>query len=106
MNYPIILIPSMKPEGMAIFPFILIKDKYRINDPVLIRHETIHLRQQLEMLVFPFYVIYLINYLFNLLKYKNTRLAYRNIIFEREAYQHDREPDYLTRRKFWAWIKK
>lgn len=92
--------------GNAIFfPFILVaKDAYFKN--VVINHEKIHQRQIIECLIVPFYVIYLINYFVNLFKYKKHSEAYRNIIFEREAYKHEMELGYLEKRKLYAWLKK
>lgn len=90
---------------MALFPFILLKDKHQKTDRVLVNHERIHLRQQMELLVLPFYLLYLLNYLINLLRYKNHYLAYFNIVFEKEAYACDRKPGYLNNRPFYAWLK-
>jgi hypothetical protein len=39
------------------------------------------------------------------LKYKSPQLAYRNISFEREAYDNEHNLDYLGKRKFWHFIK-
>ncbi|MCD0489216.1 hypothetical protein LPB86_13330 [Pedobacter sp. MC2016-14] len=105
MNYPIVIVPFLNAEGMAIFPFIFIKDKSRRTDETLIRHETIHIKQQLELLIIPFYLAYLLNYLINLFKHKSHHQAYRNIIFEKEAYACDHKTDYLINRQSWAWIK-
>ena len=103
---PLFLIVARIPaNAMAIFPFILLKDKHQKADPVLINHERIHLRQQLELLILPFYLLYLFNYLLNLLRYKNHHRAYFNIVFEREAYTCERKPDYLKTRRFFAWLK-
>ena len=66
-------------------------------------HEFIHLRQQLELLIVPFYILYLLNYLVNLVYYQNHFLAYKNIAFEREAYENDANPAYLIKRKFASW---
>jgi len=90
---------------MAIFPFILIKRRDLKNDAQLIRHETIHLRQELELLIVPFYMLYLANYLINLIRYRNHEKAYLDIIFEREAYACETDNDYLKHRKFWGWLK-
>ncbi len=68
------------------------------------RHEQIHLRQQKEMLVIPFYVFYLLFYLYNLFRFRNHHKAYKQIPFEREAYRHEKETDYLLTRKLWAWV--
>lgn len=71
----------------------------------IINHEKIHLRQQLELLILPFYILYLINYLFNLIIYKKHDLAYRKIIFEQEAYLHDADLKYLKNNSWYGWIK-
>lgn len=103
---PWFLIWSRLPaNGMAIFPFIIIKDKRMKTDPVLVNHERIHFRQQLELLIMPFYLLYLLNYLVNLIRYKNHYLAYFNLFFEKEAYAHEHDLVYLKKRKFFAWIK-
>lgn len=104
-RYPIIVVPSMRANGMALFPFILVKLEKSRFDKVMIRHEIIHLRQQLELLVIPFYVFYLLNYLYNRTIYSDHHEAYMNIVFEREAYANDAFPDYLKRRKLFSWRK-
>ncbi len=90
---------------MALFPFILVKLKKSQFDEVMLRHEIIHLRQQLELLVLPFYFFYLINYLYNRLIFKNHSEAYMNIVFEREAYANDAVSNYLKQRKSFSWMK-
>jgi hypothetical protein len=106
MQYPfIIIMPALKVNAMALFPFILVKEDSFKYDEVLIRHERIHLRQEAELLLIPFYVLYLFNYLVNLIWFKNHDRAYRNIIFEREAYTNEAVPGYLKKRKLWAWLK-
>ncbi|MEN7546654.1 hypothetical protein AAG747_01965 [Rapidithrix thailandica] len=89
-------------RAMALFPFVLVAEKSFKEDDVLINHEKIHLRQQLELLVLPFYILYLIHYSINLLKYKSHWEAYHHIVFEREAYQNERNLDYLNSRGVWA----
>ncbi|HLP50692.1 MAG TPA: hypothetical protein VK154_07380 [Chitinophagales bacterium] len=50
-------------SAMAVYPFILVKRKELQNNAVLINHEKIHHRQQLELLILPFiYCICLITY--------------------------------------------
>ncbi len=92
-------------SAMAVYPFILIKKKEMQHNAVLINHEKIHHRQQLELLILPFYLLYFINYLFNLIRYRNHFKAYREIIFEREAFAMDNDLDYLNRRKIFAFCK-
>ncbi|WP_025141599.1 hypothetical protein [Pedobacter jeongneungensis] len=102
---PIIIVKKLPAAGMAIFPFILLKSERLKRDAEIINHETIHLRQQLELLVFPFYILYLLNYLINLFRYQNHDLAYRNIIFEKEAYDHETDLKYLKNGNWYGWIK-
>lgn len=104
-DFSIIHISFLPAEGMAIFPFILVKKKIYKTDALLLRHEKIHIRQQAEMMVIFFYLFYLLNYLFNLLYYRNHRRAYMNIVFEKEAYMMEREVNYLRKRRPFAWIK-
>jgi hypothetical protein len=93
------------PKGytaMAFFPFILVRDKKLAQHPALLNHERIHLRQQAELLVLPFYIWYISEYFIRLVIYKNKKQAYKNISFEREAYANEGNMNYLHNRKFWA----
>ncbi len=67
-------------------------------------HERIHLRQQLELLVLPFYIWYGVEYLLRLLQYKDRHKAYRNIGFEREAYANEANLEYLKDRNLWKFM--
>lgn len=100
----LIVFKGLGVNAMALFPFILLKSQSQKGDNVLINHEKIHLRQQLELLILPFYVFYVLNYLINLLRYKNHYLAYFNISFEREAYQFEKDLNYLSKRKWFTWL--
>jgi hypothetical protein len=101
----ILVVSFMKPAGMALYPFILVKKAAFKSNVVLIRHEQIHLQQQKELLVLPFYILYLIFYLYNLYRFRSHHTAYMQIPFEREAYQHEADFDYLAKRKRWAWLQ-
>ncbi|MCX2573691.1 hypothetical protein OQ268_04010 [Pedobacter sandarakinus] len=90
---------------MAIFPFILLKGEILKKDLVIINHEKIHLRQQLELLILPFYILYLGNYLYNLIRFKKHHSAYLNIVFEREAYHHEGNLRYLKQGNWFGWYK-
>lgn len=90
--------------GIAIFPFVFLKSKALKLNSVLINHEKIHLRQQVELLVLPFFVFYLAEFLVRLIQYKNWQKAYRNISFEREAYLNETNLEYLNNRKFWCFL--
>lgn len=67
-------------------------------------HEKIHLRQQLELLVLPFLLWYLLEFLFQLVRYGDRYKAYKNICFEREAYSHEMNEHYLEERKPWVFL--
>ncbi|HUH32554.1 MAG TPA: hypothetical protein VLZ28_01295 [Daejeonella sp.] len=105
MKLIIIRVPFLPAAGMALFPFILVKTKTLKLNKAIINHEKIHLRQQLELLLIPFYTLYLLNYLLNLIYYLHHDKAYRNIVFEREAYAKERDFDYLKHRGFCAWMR-
>jgi hypothetical protein len=92
-------------EAMALFPFILVHDQKMKENRVLINHERIHLRQQIELLILPFYIWYVTEYLINRLKYKDAKMAYRNISFEREAYANEADLTYLENRPLWNFRK-
>ena len=70
-----------------------------------INHETIHTKQMQELLYIFFYLWYIIEYLVKLIIYRNTKLAYRNLSFEREAYNNQYNLNYLNNRKHYSWIK-
>ena len=96
------------PKGYAaitFFPFIVLKHKNYLKSKTIINHEKIHIRQQLELLILPFYLLYAANYLYNCLKYKNVESAYRNICFEREAYENEKNLNYIKSRSFWNFFR-
>ena len=90
--------------GLTIFPFVFLKYKALKTNAVLINHEKIHLRQQIELLIIPFFIIYGIEFLVRLIQYKTWKLAYRNISFEREAYENELNLEVLKTRRFWNFI--
>ena len=92
-------------RGMALFPFILVKHAQDVTDSRLIRHEYIHIWQQLELLIIPFYILYLLNYIWNRLKGQDHHQAYLNICFEKEAFINDGDEYYLKKRRFWGFLK-
>jgi len=92
-------------SGIAIFPFILCKHAQLLENRRFINHERIHIRQQMEMLVFPFFVWYAIEYIVRIIQFRNTHLAYKNISFEREAYSNENDDEYLTSRRFWSFLQ-
>ncbi|WP_261511232.1 hypothetical protein [Chryseobacterium paludis] len=96
---------KLKINGIALFPFIFVRKPEDKENNVLINHEKIHLRQQLELLIFFFYIFYVIEYYYHLFKLKDPYLAYKNISFEREAYAMESDLNYLKKRKLWRFWK-
>lgn len=90
--------------GLTIFPFMLLKDAALRQSMVLINHEKIHLRQQLELLIIPFFVLYGLEFLYRFIQFKKWDLAYRAISFEREAYHNEKDLNYLKSRPFLRFI--
>ena len=87
------IIPFKGYKAISIWPFIFCRSDLNNVD---LNHEKIHLAQQLELLVIPFYVIYLVEWIFK---------KYRNISFEKEAYFNESNLDYLKTRKHYSMWK-
>jgi hypothetical protein len=80
--------------GITLAPFgIYVMD---LNDKTTLNHEKIHWKQQIEMLIIPFYIWYEIEHLLR---------GYYKISFEQESYQNQNDENYLTNRKHYAWMK-
>ena len=93
--------------GIALFPFVILKDSYKrlessARTQRIIRHESIHIKQQLELLVLPFYVWYFVEWFIRLF---GKGSAYRNISFEREAKANENDNQYLKTRKLFSFLK-
>ena len=102
----ILIIPQIKIlgiSGITLYPFIILRDKHLKQDKQIMNHEQIHIHQQMELLVVPFYVIYLLEFAIGIIKHKSIMTAYLNISFEQEAYKYDADFTYLSKRKVWAW---
>ena len=91
--------------GLAVFPFVFLKHKSFKGDSILVNHEKIHLRQQLELLIIPFYVLYAFEFFIRLIQCRNWYVAYKNLSFEREAYYNEAHMNYLNQRRFWQFLK-
>jgi len=92
-------------RAITIFPFILLSDKQSKEDKILLNHEMIHIRQQLELLVIPFYLWYFFEFVVRYLITGDRYSAYINISFEKEAYSNENNPDYNKHKKFWSFFK-
>ena len=113
LKYGIIIENSKIPQLLSIFisikaitiwPFIIIKG---FGDKRLIVHERIHILQQKELFVLPFYILYVFFWILNIFRYWGSenifQKAYQEIPFEREAYANDSNDIYLMTRKKFNW---
>ncbi|SFN92963.1 hypothetical protein SAMN04487989_106152 [Bizionia echini] len=87
--------------AITIWPFIFVKKQAFKKDVILLNHERIHYKQQIELLVIPFFILYLLEFIYGIIKFKSSRQAYRQISFEREAYTNENNLNYLKSRLFW-----
>ena len=111
MKIPIVIENSIIPKLLSVFisinaitlwPFVISRTLF--NKQVL-NHEKIHIRQQQEMLVIGFYIMYVLYWLRGYWQWGDSQIAYNFIPFEQEAYAHEHDEDYLANRPFWAWTK-
>lgn len=84
------LIPFGDYNAITIYPFVFFKKDLSKID---INHEEIHGKQQLELFVIFFYLIYLVEFIFK---------GYRNISFEKEAYGNEKKINYINNRKIFS----
>ncbi|MEE9348911.1 MAG: hypothetical protein V3U80_02580 [Flavobacteriaceae bacterium] len=90
--------------AITIWPIIIINKKYK-GDKVLVNHEKIHIKQQLELLWLPFFIWYFIEFIIRYVQYKNWNEAYLNLSFEREARDNEWNLNYLKTRKWYGFFK-
>lgn len=96
----------LPPKGFKCINLFGILFCRRVLNKIDINHETIHTKQGQELLWIGFYLWYIIEYLIRLIMYRDTKLAYKSISFEREAYQNQGDLDYLSNRKHYSWLSK
>ena len=68
------------------------------------RHETIHYKQQVELLFIIQWILYGYFHLKGLIKGLSGTYAYYQNPFELEAYANDEKENYLLERKPYAWV--
>lgn len=73
-------------EAIMLYPFIFYEDKQ--PSQILKKHEMIHVMQLRKIGFFSFYLSYVLYYLAGLLLYKNSYYSYRNIPYEKEAFEN------------------
>ena len=68
-------------------------------------HESIHWQQYIETGILGFIILYYTFYLMNYIRYRDGKIAYYMIPFEKEAYDNDENLEYLENRERWTWWK-
>lgn len=96
------LIPFPGFKAINLFGILFARKGEIINEETLV-HESIHTAQMKEMLYLGFYLWYIIEWIIKLFIYGGN--SYRNISFEREAYNNEDNPKYLETRKHYSWLK-
>lgn len=84
---------------------IIVRKDYGKLSEEEINHEIIHTRQMLEMLIIPFYLFYILEWLIRLVQYRDRIRAYENISYEREAYANMYDLSYLENRTLFAFVR-
>lgn len=106
-------------KAVTIGPWIFCRHG-TVLSPVDVNHETIHWEQYKELLIVFFPILYVIMFAVELVlcafspdrgRKKESRKnglsmrAYRSIAFEREAYRHEEDMDYVAHRPSWNWLR-
>lgn len=98
---------SLGNNAMAItfYPFIFVrKDKRDCEE--LIRHESIHIIQQLELLLVGAWILFVFEYLYaRCIKKIDARQAYYFTAMEQEAHRNAIDEKYLSTRKPYSVLK-
>ena len=94
------IIPFPGYKAINLFGVLFVRGDANVDEKT-IRHESIHTAQMKEMLYIFFYLWYVVEWVVRLFMKGN---AYRNISFEREAYENEKDVDYLDLRYPYAWF--
>jgi len=98
------MIPGRNFLAVNLFGVVFVKKNATLT-AVDINHERIHTAQMREMLFVFFYIWYGIAWTFLLFKYRSRIQAYRHLSLEQEAYDNERDMNYLLHRKPYAWLR-
>lgn len=97
--------PPKNFAAINILGVIVVRKDYGMLSNAEINHEVIHTRQMLEMLIIPFYISYVGEWLIRFIQYGDAIKAYENISYEREAYGNMYNLSYLKERKLFAFFR-
>lgn len=96
-------IPFKGFKAINLFGILFVRGTISDINLKLLNHEKIHTAQMKELGYILFYIIYILEWLYRLMCKGN---AYRNISFEKEAYNNENNLNYLnTRKKYNMWRK-
>lgn len=95
------LVPSKQLAAVNLCGILFAPKGGSITQTIL-HHEAIHTRQMKEMCYVFFYLWYFAEWLIRLF---GKGSAYRRISFEREAYRHEHDKQYLKNRKPYDWVR-
>ena len=98
------IIPFKGFIAMNLFGVIFAR-KGRTLSPKTKNHEYIHTMQMKEMLYIFFYIWYVLEWIVRLIQYCNFNKAYKDISFEREAFDKQLNYKYKNERKHYSWWK-
>lgn len=88
--------------AINLFGILFAKKEFHLT-PSNVNHELIHTAQMRELFYLPFYILYIVEWFIRLVQFNgNAFRAYQNISFEREAYKHQFDLDYLNWRPHFA----
>lgn len=93
------IIPFKNFGAINLFGIIFAKPWMDMSE-IKINHEAIHTSQMKELLYIPFYIVYTLEWLWRLVFQKGN--AYKNLSFEKEAYENESNLNYLKNRKRFA----
>ena len=95
-------ISPIEVNAINIGPFIFCRGELSRET---LQHETIHFKQQLELLFVFQWILYGLFYVIGRITQGSWKMAYYSNPFEVEAYENESVPGYLNKRKFLAWTK-
>jgi hypothetical protein len=90
--------------AINLFGVIFARKEHRTLSKRTLNHENIHTRQIIELLGVFYYLLYLTEWIVRLIQYRSFIDAYKNISFEREAYQNDENYAYTEHRGYFSFI--
>lgn len=99
------ILPPHGFKAINLFGILFVRKNANI-DEVTLNHEAIHTAQMKELLYVFFYILYLIDWLIGLVVYGfDTKRAYREICFEKEAYENQEDLGYMEKRNLFNFLK-